>query len=318
VTSRHSLPAWLHGAVSRALEAHGLPPDIRSVKPLHGGSIHRAARLGLADFESAFLKWSDAGFRGFGVEARGLHALAVRGGVRIPEVLGVSEAEEDPGWLLLEFIDQPESPALSRSVSFARELATLHRPLSDAVPGWDEDGWIGPLPQANVPAPGPGAASAGVQRLPHWPEFWRSHRLLPLWTRLSDRFDSEARDDFDVVLDRTELLLAGWESDGLSLLHGDLWSGNVLTDGEGRTVLVDPAVYRGHCEVDLAMLELFGGFPPGFMEDYREDPAQENGYLEVRRDMYQLYPLLVHVQLFGAAYVPQLKRRIRRLSSAST
>ncbi len=102
-------------------------------------------------------------------------------------------------------------------------------------------------------------------------------------------------------------------TDGLepSILHGDLWSGNVFAGPSGEPVLVDPAVYRGHSEVDLAMTELFGGFPGPFYSAYAEVRPLADGYREVRRSLYQLYPLLVHVNLFGGSYVASTHRTLR-------
>ena len=104
------------------------------------------------------------------------------------------------------------------------------------------------------------------------------------------------------MLDRTEGLLADTEADGPSLLHGDLWGGNVYADSASRTVLIDPAVYRGHREADLAMSELFGSFPSGWPAAYHVAWPLDPTYRGFRRSLYQLYYLLVHVNLFGASY----------------
>jgi fructosamine-3-kinase len=106
-------------------------------------------------------------------------------------------------------------------------------------------------------------------------------------------------------------VLAAAEEEGPSLLHGDLWSGNVLMLGSGEAALVDPAAYRGHREVDLAMAELFGGFAPGFLTAYREQRPLQPGYERGRRPIYQLYPLLVHLNLFGGGYSASVQRALR-------
>ena len=108
-----------------------------------------------------------------------------------------------------------------------------------------------------------------------------------------------------------ESLLAKGGEEGPSLVHGDLWSGNVYAGPEGRPVLIDPAVYMGHREVDLAMSELFGGFGPGFYEAYDDAMPLDPGYGQARRSVYQLYPLLVHVNLFGGSYVGGARRALR-------
>lgn len=117
----------------------------------------------------------------------------------------------------------------------------------------------------------------------------------------------------DRLLDGLPDLLEGWAADGIGLLHGDLWGGNVLVGHGGRAYLVDPAVYRGHREVDLAMMELFGGFGERVFSAYREVRPVEPGYREARRDVYQLYPLLVHVNLFGGGYVRRALSAIDRI-----
>ena len=115
------------------------------------------------------------------------------------------------------------------------------------------------------------------------------------------------------LLSRMDEALAGTEEDGISLLHGDLWSGNVHVGPNGTPYLVDPAPYRGHREVDLAMLDLFGGLDGAVLDVYRESAPLLSGFEEVRRPLYQLYPLLVHVNLFGRSYVPRTFATLRRV-----
>jgi fructosamine-3-kinase len=107
----------------------------------------------------------------------------------------------------------------------------------------------------------------------------------------------------DRMLDAVDRALEDAETAPPSLLHGDLWSGNVYPDSNGQPVLIDPALYRGHREVDLAMSELFGGFPAAFLSAYQEARPLDEPYRRVRRPLYQLYYLLVHVNLFGGSYV---------------
>ena len=116
----------------------------------------------------------------------------------------------------------------------------------------------------------------------------------------------------DELADRIPQMLNASLPDGPSLLHGDLWGGNAFPDAQGRPVIIDPAVYRGDPEVDLAMSELFG-FPSGFHSAYRAVRPVDQGYEDVRRDLYQLYYLLVHVTLFGSGYEAPALAAARRV-----
>jgi fructosamine-3-kinase len=160
-----------------------------------------------------------------------------------------------------------------------------------------EDNFIGPLAQENGPA-----AS--------WAEFWRTRRLQPQleMARRAGRMPGRAA-EWDRLMDRLPELLASAEADGPSLLHGDLWGGNVLAAVEGPA-LIDPAVYRGHREADLAMTELFGGFGADFRAAYQEAWPLQPGY-PARRAVYQLWYLLVHVNLFGGGYGAQTEGVLR-------
>lgn len=304
MTGAPALPPPVAEAVAAALGSRRGSDRIRHAEPLRGGCIHPALRVVSERGVTAFLKWSsEAGFGGFAVEARGLQALAARGGLRVPRVLGVGTgADGTYGWLLLEFIDPPAAGVRLRGTALGEGLAHLHRPLAETSPGWDEDGWIGPLPQQNAPPEAGG-----------WPAFWRDRRLLPRWRPLADRFDRATWKRWDRLLDRIEIALAGWEEDGLSLLHGDLWSGNVLSDPTGTPVLIDPAVCRGHREVDLAMLELFGGIPPETLRTVRALAPLAPGYEACRREVYQLHPLLVHATLFEGGYEEGVRRSLERI-----
>jgi fructosamine-3-kinase len=154
-----------------------------------------------------------------------------------------------------------------------------------------EDNFMAGLPQAN------GAAAS-------WAEFWRARRLEPQLelARRGGKSVGKAA-EWDRLMERLPELLAPAEADGPSLLHGDLWGGNVLAAPAGPA-LIDPAVYRGHREADLAMTELFGGFGDGFHAAYGEAWPLQPGY-SVRRAVYQLWYLLIHVNLFGGGYGAQ-------------
>ncbi|MDB4949100.1 MAG: Fructosamine/Ketosamine-3-kinase [Gemmatimonadetes bacterium] len=278
---------------------------VDGVTPVGGGCINVAHRV-TVDGRPAFLKHNAAALPGFfAAEARGLDALrAAPGGPRIPHVLAWFDAADEgapgePSWLLLEWIEPGRRPP-DFDARLGRALAAMHA-SADGGWGWAEDNYIGTLPQQN--------ASAST-----WAEFWRDRRLhTQLRTaRDSGRMPGTAA-EWERLLAALPHALAAAEDDGPSLLHGDLWSGNVLCAAGGEPALVDPAAYRGHGEVDLAMADLFGGFGPAFHAAYARARPIRDGYARIRRPIYQLYYLLVHVNLFGGGYVAQTADVLRKV-----
>lgn len=292
---------------------------VSGYRAVSGGCIANALRVDDAGGPRAFLKWSpadDPASATFRAEREGLAALAEAGVVRVPRVLGLLETPAATG-LLLEWLD-PAAPAPGAWRALGSRLARLHRAPAAAEAGWPADNYIGPLPQANAPAGS-------------WAGFWRSRRLLPQVERAAGTLGSLAA-RVDALADRLPELLEGAEEDGLSLLHGDLWSGNVhftpaalagrSEDGDRvaadvqfadpEAALIDPSVYVGHREVDLAMATLFGGFPRPFDQGYRAEWPLAGGWAR-RRPVYQLYYLLVHVNLFGASYLQGVARALERV-----
>ena len=273
--------------VQTDLEARWGP--VGSVTQVGGGCINAAARVELGS-GSAFLKWNPDTPAGlFAAEARGLEELrraAVE--LHIPEVLDVGEHA-----LLLEWLE-PAARDVAHDARLGRGLAELHRAR---LGGEARDNWVGPLPQDNSPAG-------------NWAEFWTLRRLEPQLRLAHDagRMPGQAS-EWDALFARIPELLAPAAVDGASLLHGDLWSGNVLATTRGPA-LVDPAVYHGHREVDLAMAELFGGLSATALAAYTETWPLLPGYTE-RQPVYQLYPLLIHVNLFGGGYVAEAARVLR-------
>jgi fructosamine-3-kinase len=162
----------------------------------------------------------------------------------------------------------------------------IHLREADPGFGWTRDNRIGSLEQSN-------------QQSEDWAAFWRDRRIAPQLALA--RANGFARDAvFDALVEVVPSALADVVHP--ELLHGDLWGGNWFTDEGGAPVLIDPAVYRGHGEVDLAMTELFGGFGAAFYDAYRDVRGISSAYAAHRKDLYQLYYLLVHVNLFGAGY----------------
>ena len=290
-----SLPRTLSAAVEHVLGA-----PVTGATPVGGGSINRAHRIDAANGHSYFLKWNRNAPRGmFEAEVDGLSALRDANRVRVPEPVSHGTDDDGTAFLLMEYV-VPGASTAAYHTRLGHGLAAIHTAETSAGFGWSRDNWIGLLEQRN-------------NTETSWAEFWREHRIRPQLDRARARgmLSDSALDD---LLDRIPAALEGVER--ASLLHGDLWSGNVFADEAGEPVLIDPAVHRGHSEVDLAMSELFGGFGRRFYEAYDETIPIPDEYTEFRRDLYQLYYLLVHVNLFGTSYEPGSLAAARRVIAA--
>ncbi len=270
-----------------------------------GGDINEAFEARLADGRRVFVKTNaHADPRMWACEARGLDWLREANAVRIPAVLAHSDAQSDTighsrsdalPFLILERI-APAPRAADFDEQLGRSLARLHRFGAPAF-GFSEANFIGSLPQDNTPCDS-------------WPEFYVRRRLEPQLRAAIDAGHASSRwlRDFDRLFARIADLAGPPEPS--SRLHGDLWGGNVLADERGQPCLIDPAVYGGHREVDLAMLRLFGGASTRCYAAYDETWPLAPGHAE-RVRLYQLYPLLVHVNLFGGGYVSSVESALR-------
>lgn len=277
-----TLPPTLKDALAAQL---GGPVD--DVRAVFGGDINQSARFTCRG-TAYFVKWNVHAPEGmFAAEAHGLRRLADAQAIRVPAVVAQGDGGGAcPAYLVMEWIDTGERRPRTMA-DFGRALAALHR-HTHPTHGLDRDNFIGRLPQANPPTAG-------------WTAFYRDHRIgaqMALARRLG-RLPSRREDLLTRLMDRLPALL---DDNAMppALLHGDLWGGNYLVDDRGRAVLIDPAVYYGHREMDLAMSELFGGFSPDFYAAYH-DAYPLDGYDE-RRALYQLYYILVHLNLFGESY----------------
>lgn len=260
-----------------------------------GGSINEAYDVHLADDRRLFCKHHPTAPPDFfSVEAAALGWIAEPDLTGVPHV--VAWSDDDPAFLALEWIE-PGPPSAVAWERLGRELARLHRSTPDSF-GWSRDGYIGDLPQTNTPEL-------------TWPDFYWHQRLAPLVERADamHRLPDHGRRDFDRLFARLGDLCGPTEPP--ARLHGDLWGGNVMVDRSGRPWLIDPAPYGGHREVDLAMMRLFGGFGRQVYAAYEEEWPLAEGH-EDRVALYQLYPLLVHVILFGASYTHQLSTALHR------
>ena len=296
------LPDTIRQSVQRTLSARvGSAVEILSYEAVTGGCIHRVHRLTTSLEEDFFLKWSPhAVGDAFAAEADGIQALHDAKTLTVPELIGYSQ---EPAWILMEFVPHGR-PAPDHPVRLGDGLAGLHCIRLEPY-GWERANFIGSLPQSN-----------GV--MDDWHEFWWQRRLALQMALARDRKLLPGRESEWTRLEASlESLLVGASEEGPSLLHGDLWSGNTFAGPSGEPVLIDPAVYRGHREVDLAMTELFGGFPDRFYSAYEDRWPLLEGYRERRRAVYQLYPLLVHVNLFGGAYVDSTTQALERALGAA-
>jgi fructosamine-3-kinase len=269
----------------------------QALVPLHGGCIAEVMRVELVDGSRVVVKQA----RGDGggdlmLEAFMLGELKRRSGLPVPAVLAA-----EPDLLLLDYIEHDPNAGLDASaqVHAAELIAALHDIRGEAF-GFERDTLIGPLPQPNP-------------WNPSWTAFFRDRRLLHMTrvAREAGRLPAATAARLERLAARLGELIE--EPEHPSLLHGDLWTGNVLI-GRGRIAgFVDPAIYFGHPEIELAFATLFGTFGEPFFRRYRALRPLTPGFFEERRDLYNLYPLLVHVRLFGGGYLGGIERTLTRL-----
>lgn len=282
----------------------GEETEIERISRITGGDINEAYGLTLTNGQRIFMKSNTkANLPFFTAEAIGLAAIARAKAIKTPRILatGTDEGRGGYSFLLLEFISG-KNQSKNYWEDFARQLAELHRAPTDGLVadgkyGFDCDNYIGRRRQVNT-----GHES--------WISFFRECRLEPQFRDADRYFDSEDWKRIGRFLDHIDEILV--EPEYPSLLHGDLWSGNVITGNDGRAWVIDPAVYVGHAETDIAMTELFGGFPLQFYTAYQKAAPMQPGY-EQRRDVYNLYHLLNHLNMFGRMYLPEVKRIVRRM-----
>lgn len=276
------------------LRSFGQELEVEDYALVTGGDINTAVCIQCKE-GNFFLKFrADAPAAMFEAEARGLDLLRVAGGAATPGVVGFGEAD-GYGYLMLEFIES-QVPSRSYWDQLGTTMATLHQ-HQHANHGLGYDNFLGTLDQPN-------------EVHTSWPEFWAMQRVLPLAGRalLNETMPLELFKRLEQLNKRLPDLLP---ADETSLLHGDFWSGNVMPNEHGKPVLYDPAVYYGHREVDIAMTRLFGGFPSAFYHAYQEVWPLLPGWAD-RLEVYNLYPLLVHLNLFGVAYLPGIDKVLKR------
>tara|TARA_Y100001970_G_scaffold257166_1_gene335549 strand:- start:342 stop:1184 length:843 start_codon:yes stop_codon:yes gene_type:complete len=250
---------------------------VHSATAVSGGCISICYKL-KTNYGYFFLKYNPASdVNMFAAEAKGLKLIRSTNTIRVPEVIFI---END--FLLLEYV----APSFSSSwINFGKSLADLHKNTNSFF-GLDHDNFIGNLVQSN-------------SLMDSWSEFYIKNRLLPQVNQKG--FSSVFLKKFDLLFAKIPSLFPKCSA---SLIHGDLWSGNFLM-GKDFVYLIDPAVYYGNREMDISMSKLFGGFDDSFYDSYNDYYPLENGWGD-RVDLCNLYPLMVHVNLFGGSYYNQV------------
>lgn len=280
--------------IEAAIEAAtGEPFRIRDTHPMGGGCINQAVLIE-GESQSFFVKLNAESLLSmFEAEAAGLDEMLGAQAIRVPKPV-CSGAHAGHSWLVMEYIPMG---GRSNAVLAGEQLARMHRKQADGF-GWRLDNTIGSTPQPNG-------------WIDDWIAFWRERRLgfqLRVAARKGYGGALQSKGEkllgcFDRLLDHNPVP---------SLLHGDLWGGNIGYDNDGSPVIFDPAVYYGDREADLAMTELFGGFGKAFHDAYDSDWPIDSGY-RVRKTLYNLYHILNHLNLFGGGYASQAEGMMDRL-----
>ncbi len=298
-----SLPANLDRSINDLLHGLGDTSPIKSTRPLGGGCINNAMRLE-TDNQVYMLKWNIHSPKGmFLVEVEGLLLMRSTETIRIPKPYGAADTTDGiAAYLLMEWIEPSGSRTINQEL-LGQQLALMHRqgtsPQDPPAYGLGFMNYIGSTPQYNG-------------WYTDWVAFYREKRLQPqiALAEKNGRMPSERRQRLERVLERLDTWLGGVERQP-AVLHGDLWGGNVIAGPDGIPVLIDPAAYYGDREAEIAYTELFGGFGTRFYQAYQHTYPLAPGY-EDRRDLYNLYHLLNHLNLFGESYGNQVDMIARR------
>lgn len=289
--SKHALLESIQNGLSASL---GKVTKIQWVRKLAGGDINQAALIRSGETKW-FVKYHEhAPEDMFATEAQALAELLEQGVIKVPSAVAQG-TDGKISWLVLEHL---ELTAMGPVSLMGEQLAALHD-IPREYFGWTCDNYIGTTPQTNA-------------RCDNWAEFWSQCRLQPQFAM------AESTGTTASLLNKGERLLQSMDQfmqghqPSASLLHGDLWAGNKAFTLEGQPVIFDPASYYGDRETDIAMTELFGGFDPDFYAAYRAHSPLPDGYA-LRRDLYNLYHMLNHLNLFGGGYLSRCENMIDKL-----
>lgn len=270
---------------------------VSSIVPVEGGDINQTFLLNTR-IGKYFLKLNAAlfGLDFFEKEAAGLAILANAGALKVPRPLFDGKYNQQI-YLVMEFLEKG-NPAQDFWTDFGRSIASLHRNTS-AQFGLEHSNFIGKISQQN-------------NQHQSWPVFYAEQRIMPLVNRALKQNMLQVGDGVNAekLCNKLSSLLP---EEKPALLHGDLWKGNFMSLSTGHAAIFDPSVYYGHREMDLAMTMLFGGFDAGFYHAYHDTYPLQPGF-EERLEIHQLYPLLVHLLLFGRSYYSSVSNLFQKFS----
>ncbi len=273
---------------------NGASNRLTVIDSVSGGSINSAYKLRFGD-SCYFLKVNSSSTfpNMFLAEMEGLRRIMQSNTIAVPEVIACGQSNQEQ-YLLLEWIEKSAS-STEFEYEFGRKLAALHR-LSNSKFGLDHSNYIASLSQSNV-------------LNESWTDFFVSERLAPQLKLAvdNDLINCGMTKDLERLFTRLDNL---YPTEKPSLVHGDLWIGNFIT-GVAKPYLIDPAIAFAHREVDIAMTMLFGGFSTSFYQTYIESFPLQKGWQQ-RVDLWNLYPLMVHLNLFGAGYLPQIQSNLKK------
>ena len=280
-------------------ELYGNNVSISSQRSVGGGCINDTAALQLSNGETIFLKKNNLSHpQMFEAEAQGLKHLICEGGPRVPKPLACFK-DNAHQYLLLEFLSTG-SRVSDYWEQFGRQLAHMHKTVRSSEFGFDIDNFIGATPQTN-------------EYHSNWLIFFREMRLEPQIKMAASYLGGGLRKKLNQLLDNLDQFIPDHSEDA-SIIHGDLWTGNAMTGPKGEPVIIDPATYYGHREAEIAMTQLFGSFGGRFYDAYNEYWPMGSGW-EDRMDLYNLYHMLNHVNLFGSGYVGSVSSIVNRYVS---
>ncbi len=272
-------------SITRHIEqSSGQAFSVKHQQSVGGGSINNAFVLTGDNGKRYFVKTNASGQKSmFEAEACGLHALASSNTIRVPEPLCFGD-DQAQSYIVMEYLEMDGS---ADQVLLGQQFAAMHRVTAEKF-GWDIDNTIGATHQPNA-------------WQDNWLDFWREQRLgFQLQLAATNGYGGELQSLGEKLLSEMAILFTGRNIEP-SMLHGDLWGGNVAGLEDGTPVIFDPAFYYGDREADLAMTYVFGGFSPGFYASYQEVCPLDDGFA-VRKTFYNIYHIINHLNMFGGGY----------------